>query len=306
MEEEISRVIGEYGAGKSSHLLLVTAGIHGNEPSGVIALQRVFRELHRCRPKIKGTLVGISGNRRALKKNVRFIDEDLNRIWTEENLKKDMPESSEQIEMGHIIGALNRYPKKNYGKRYFLDCHTTSSESLPYISLQAVNDNEQWASRFPTHIVRGFSDMIKGDIDHYLSSQGMTGFVFEGGQHESDTAIENHEGMIWLALKEALGLDLQTLSCYPKCVENLTTKSAVGQKTFDIVYRHSLGKDDDFKMEAGFKNFNKIGNGQLLALHNGKEIRSEREGHIFMPLYQTKGNDGFFIIEEVEQITSVD
>lgn len=300
MKGEISRVVGEYSSGKSGHLLLVTAGIHGNEPSGVVALQRVFKELHQSRPKIKGTLVGISGNRKALKKNVRYIDEDLNRIWTEENLKRDMPESSEQIEMGHIIGALNRYQQKNYGKRYFLDCHTTSSESLPYISVQVVNDNEQWANHFPVHIVRGFSDLIDGDIDHYLSHQGMTGFVFEGGQHQSQTAVENHEAMIWLALEGALGLDLETLSCYPKCVENLTAKSASTKKTFDIVYRHSLGRGDEFKMEAGFKNFSKIGKDQLLALHNGKEIRSEQEGHIFMPLYQVEGDDGFFIIEEVE------
>lgn len=300
MKGEISRVVGEYSSGKSGHLLLVTAGIHGNEPSGVVALQRVFKELHQCRPKIKGTLVGISGNRKALKKNVRYIDEDLNRIWTAENLKKDMPESSEQIEMGHIIGALNRYSPKDYDKRYFLDCHTTSSESLPYISVQVVNDNELWASRFPAHTVRGFSDLIEGDIDHYLSAQGMTGFVFEGGQHESAAAVENHEAMIWLALMEALGLDLETLSCYPRCVENLAAKNASEKKTFDIVYRHSLGMDDEFKMEAGFKNFDKIEKEQLLAQHNGKEIRSEREGYIFMPLYQVEGDDGFFIIEEVE------
>lgn len=300
MKKEVSRIIGEYSSGTSGPLLVVTAGVHGNEPSGVIALQGIFRELKQSGPKINGTLVGISGNRKALKKGVRFIDEDLNRIWTQEKLEKEIPESSEQIEMGHIIGALNRYPKRDYGKRYFLDCHTTSSESLPYISVQEVNDNDRWASRFPTYIVRGFSDLITGDIDHYLSRHGLTGFVFEGGQHESETAVENHEGMIWLALKKALDLDLHSISCYPECVKNFTEKNAPKQKTFEIVYRHTLQENDDFKMEPGFKNFNKIEKDQVLALHNGKEIRSEREGYIFLPLYQSKGNDGFFIIEEVK------
>jgi len=297
---EVGRVIGEYCSGTPGPLVLVTAGVHGNEPSGVIALQRVFGQLHRHRPKINGSLAGISGNREALKKNVRFIDEDLNRIWTPENLQKEVPKSSEQIEMGNIIGALNRYPKSDYGMRYFLDCHTTSSESLPYISVQDVNDNDRWASCFPTYIVRGFSDLIQGDIDHYLSRRGLTGFVFEGGQHESDTAVENHEGIIWLALQKALGLDLESMPCYPECVENFTQKNAPKQKTFKIVHRHSLKNEDDFKMKSGFKNFSKIEKDQLLAHHNGKEIRSDREGYIFLPLYQSKGNDGFFVIEEVQ------
>lgn len=295
----LPRIIGEYGSGASGSLLFVTAGIHGNEPSGVIALQRVFKALQTHRPKIKGTLVGILGNRAALQKNIRFIDEDLNRVWTEENLKKKVPESHEQEEMGKIIGTLEIYFNKDFVNYFFLDCHTTSSESLPYISVQEVNDNDSWSHRFPTYIVRGFSDLIRGDIDHYLSSLGITGFVFEAGQHESDTAVENHEGMIWLALKEALGLDLRTINCYPECVENFTKKNAPPQKTFEIVYRHGLKKEDSFEMEEGFKNFDTIGKGQLLAKHNGKEIRSERNARIFLPLYQKNGTDGFFIVEEV-------
>lgn len=298
MKTDVPRIIGEYHSGTPGALLWVTAGVHGNEPSGVIALQRVFRELERSQPNIKGTLVGVSGNREALKKNVRFIDEDLNRIWNPKNLNNEIPETSEQIEMGHIIGALNRYPKTKYSKRHFLDCHTTSSESLPYISVQEVNDNDTWAHRFPTYIVRGFSDLIQGDIDHYLSCQGLTGFVFEGGQHNSENAVENHEGMIWLALKKALDLSLTAIECYPDCIENFTT-NAPAQRTFEIAYRHHLRDTDDFKMLPGFKNFNKIDKGELLAIHNGKEVCSSRDGHIFMPLYQPKGNDGFFIINEV-------
>jgi len=300
---ETARVIGEYSSGAKGPLLLVTAGIHGNEPSGVIALQNIFHQLQMCKPNINGAVVGIAGNRAALKKNVRYIDEDLNRIWTPGNLRNDIPKSSEQKEMCNIIGALNRYPKANYSRCYFLDCHTTSSDSLPYISVQDVNDNLEWARRFPTYIVRGFSDLVEGDIDHYLSSEGITGFVFEGGQHQSRTAISNHEGIIWLAIHKALGLNLPSIKCYPECVENFTATNAAEQKIFDIVHRHSLKKQDDFKMEPGFKNFTAIKKGQLLAQHNGKEIRSDHDGHIFLPLYQSKGSDGFFIIEEIENQT---
>jgi succinylglutamate desuccinylase len=131
-----------------------------------------------------------------------------------------------------------------------------------------------------------------------MSRTGLTGFVFEAGQHTSHASIENHEGMIWLALKHANGLNVENVSCYPECVEHLTEKNAPSQKTFEIIYRHEIKKGDNFKMEPGFKNFQKIKKGQILATSNGQEIKSEWDAYIFMPLYQSQGNDGFFIIEE--------
>lgn len=295
---ENSRIIGNYTSGRKGPLLFVTAGVHGNEPSGVKALKKVFSELEKNKPEIDGRIVGVMGNKAALDKSQRYIDEDLNRTWTEENVKKSKPESQEQQEMHEIIDVLEQFPEADYTKRYFLDCHTTSSDSYPYISVQDVNDNDSWAQKFPTYIVRGFSDIIYGAIDHYMSRTGLTGFVFEAGQHDNPASVENHEGVIWLALKEANALDVEKLSCYPECVERFTEKNAPSQKVFEIIYRHEIKKGDNFKMEPGFKNFQKIRKGQLLATSNGREIKSEWDAYIFMPLYQSQGNDGFFIIEE--------
>jgi succinylglutamate desuccinylase len=298
MMKENTRIIGDYSSDKKGPLLFVTAGVHGNEPSGVKALKKVFSELEKTKPVINGRIVGVMGNKAALDKGQRYIDEDLNRTWTEDNVNNNDPETQEQREMHEIIEVLEKYSKEDYTKRYFLDCHTTSSDSLPYISVQDVHDNDSWAHKFPTYIVRGFSDIVYGAIDHYMSRTGLTGFVFEAGQHTSHASIENHEGMIWLALKHANGLNVENVSCYPECVEHLTEKNAPSQKTFEIIYRHEIKKGDNFKMEPGFKNFQKIKKGQILATSNGQEIKSEWDAYIFMPLYQSQGNDGFFIIEE--------
>ncbi|MCM4156113.1 succinylglutamate desuccinylase/aspartoacylase family protein [Gramella sp. AN32] len=299
LNEEISRIIGKYSSGKEGPLLFVTAGIHGNEPSGVKALEEVFKQLHKTKPEIKGTLLGVSGNKKALNKNQRYIDEDLNRTWTSENVKSGKKDSHEKKEMFEIIDVLNEYPESDFSKRYFLDCHTTSSPSLPYVSVQEVNDNDTWAHKFPTYIIRGFSDIITGDIDHYLSRIGMTGFVFEAGQHTSETSAENHEGVIWLALKEACDLDLSKIETYPECVERFTKKNAPDQKTFEIIHRHGLEKNDTFEMKPGYENFQKIKKGEILATQNGKELKSEWDAYIFMPLYQAQGDDGFFVVQSV-------
>ena len=293
------RIIGNYTSNKEGPLLFVTAGVHGNEPSGVSALKKVFRELDKTKPEINGRIIGVMGNKAALEKGQRYIDEDLNRTWTAENVKNHDPETQEQREMHEIIEILEQYPKTEYPSRYFLDCHTTSSDSLPYISVQEVNDNDEWAHKFPGYKVRGFSDIVYGAIDHYMSRTGLTGFVFEAGQHTSDESVENHEGIIWLALEKACGLDLEKLSGHPQCVERFTVKNAPDEKTFEIVYRHEIKKGDAFKMEPGYKNFQEIKKGELLATSNGEQIKSEWDAYIFMPLYQSQGNDGFFVIKAV-------
>lgn len=298
LNEEIPRIIGEYSSGHNGPLLFVTAGIHGNEPSGIKALENVFRELEKTKPAIQGKILGVSGNQKALNHNKRYIDEDLNRTWTRENIEKEIKNSHEKKEMFEIIDLLDKHTS-GFSKRYFLDCHTTSSPSLPYVSVQDVNDNDEWAHKFPTYIIRGFSDIITGDIDHYLSRIGMTGFVFEAGQHTDERSAENHEGAIWLALKEACKLNLEKISTYPECVNRFANKNAPEQKTFEIVHRHGLKKTDSFEMQPGYENFQKIKEGELLAIQNGRELRSEWDAYIFMPLYQAQGNDGFFVVEEV-------
>lgn len=298
MKENFPRVLGEYTSGNSGPLLFISAGIHGNEPSGVKALKKVFSELEQSHPNILGTIVGVTGNRKALQKNVRYIDEDLNRTWTIDNVKTKRKDTHEKEEMFSIIKVLKDYPEKDFTKRYFLDCHTTSSASAPYISVQDVNDNDTWAHNFPTYIIRGFSDIVSGCIDHYMSRTGLTGFVFEGGQHISEEAIDNHEGIIWHAITKACNLDLNDLSTYPDSAAKLSELKKQ-QKTFEIIYRHELKDSDQFKMEPGYKNFQPIEKGEILAHHNGDSITSKWDAYIFMPLYQSQGNDGFFVIKEV-------
>ena len=292
------RILGTYTSNKPGPLLFISGGIHGNEPSGVNALKKVFKILEAEKPQIVGTLVGVTGNQRALEKGVRYIDEDLNRTWTEKNIKSGALDTHEKKEMFEIIEVLERYPEADFEKRYFLDCHTTSSSSKPYISVQKVNDNDSWAHQFPTYIIRGFSDIVYGCIDHYLSRIGVTGFVFEGGQHESPDAEMHHEGMIWLALSKACGLDLDSLQTYPEAVKYMKDMKP-NQKTFEIEYRHEIKDGATFKMQQGYKNFQPIKKGELLAIEDGQELTSNWDAYIFMPLYQSQGNDGFFVVKEV-------
>ena len=74
------------------------------------------------------------------------------------------------------------------------------------------------------------------------------------------------------------------------------------QTIFEIIYRYEIKKRDDFKMEPGFTNFQHIKKGQLLAKNNNDHIEAQENAQIFMPLYQGKGDDGFFAIRRVPKV----
>ena len=68
---------------------------------------------------------------------------------------------------------------------------------------------------------------------------------------------------------------------------------------FEVRYRYGVKPNEEFYMSPGFKNFQSIKKGQLLASNRDGEIFNHLDGNIFMPLYQSQGNDGYFIIRPV-------
>src|SRR5690606_40764647 len=63
----IGRVLGRFTADEAGPGLIITAGVHGNEPSGIIAFKKVWQGLMQMQPKFKGELTGLAGNLAALK-----------------------------------------------------------------------------------------------------------------------------------------------------------------------------------------------------------------------------------------------
>ncbi len=102
-----NRQIGSWDTGQSGPTLLVTAGLHGNEPAGVAACERVIAHLQEHQPALRGRFVALRGNRQALAEQCRFLKRDLNRGWGQaaiDALHKRVgdersPEDLEQIDL---------------------------------------------------------------------------------------------------------------------------------------------------------------------------------------------------------------
>ena len=135
-----NRVITEIAGSETGPAIAFCAGIHGNEPSGVLALKNVFSYIRDNNIPVNGKLIAFIGNRNALHKKSRYAEEDLNRMWTPENVKKlhdsgygDSELNPEAIEMIEIDKLLQKFIENLNGEeRYFIDLHTTSSPSIPF------------------------------------------------------------------------------------------------------------------------------------------------------------------------------
>ena len=99
------RILCRVTADRPGPTVVFFGGIHGNEPAGVAALTEVYETLQRQGNVLeKGALIGIRGNLPALVQKERFLDHDLNRIWSRSRLdsvlaKQDPERSSEEKEL---------------------------------------------------------------------------------------------------------------------------------------------------------------------------------------------------------------
>ena len=303
-EIEVGRKIGEYSTGVEGPGLFVTAGVHGNEPSGIYALKRIFEQLEKDKPPMKGKFVGVTGNMPALEEEKRFINHDMNRICKFKTVTELQNSDTYKLSEGKQLEEVMRLAEdfKNdplVNEQYFIDCHTTSSVSKPYISAHDFDHSIAFASKMPVYTVTGLGKAIPGTMDDYLNSIGFTGFTFEAGQHDALESIDNHEAIIWLTLAAAGCIEKEAMGCYPTC-ESLLKKTVLeGKKHFEVLYRYAIHSNEAFEMEPGYVNFQEVKKGEVLAKNEEHKILSDWDARILMPLYQKQGNDGFFIVKEV-------
>ncbi len=314
-EFQTERVVGSLGNDDGPTIVFI-GGMHGNEPTGVIAIQQVINELAEQGTVLTGRMIGLVGNMAALKSSRRFASEDLNRLWTQTFLRrwesfskgtlKEPPvdEKHEQLELFTELEPLindERFrPRKNTEPQlYFADLHTTSSKSIPFIAINDQIDNRRFGLSFPVPLVLGIEEYLEGPLLSLLNDQGHVALAFEAGQHEDPQSLELHKSFIYTALANAGIFDSGRNGHLESCRDRLNNASQSNHGIFEVVYRKPVSPDDQFVMKPGFTNFSKIRKGDELANDRAGAIVAYRNGKILMPLYQDSGNDGFFIVRNV-------
>jgi hypothetical protein len=297
---EIQREIGYYTQGKPGRHVVFLGGVHGNEPSGVIALEKVLKDLKNLNIPFNGTLTALRGNLPALAERKRYIDKDLNRIWntghtkvngldastSEWNEKKELTEKFRDIVYGNQIPI-------------FIDLHTTSAEGAPFMAIGDTIRNRKLTENIPTPVILGFEEHMIGTLFNFFNYLGVCSMLFEGGQHDSLAAIKNHTAFIWMVLINTGCIQKEDLKAYKKYYSWLLKGARGKSSIYETVFRYQVKEREQFKMDPGYLNFQPVSRDTEVATYEKDRVRASYNGNIFMPLYQEQGEDGFFVIRKV-------
>lgn len=298
------RILGQFYGTDNGPTVIIFSGIHGNEKAGVHASEKVINKIRERNLRFKGNLHFILGNINALNKGVRFEKVDLNRIWQADHILKIENQikglEAEEREQRDIFIIIRNILLHEPGPFYFIDLHTTSASSVPFITISDSLNNRKFSSNFPIPVVLGIEEYLDGPLLTFINEYGHIALGFEGGAHESASSIVNCEAFIWKALVHSKCLDKSELTDYSRYQEILSSLRCE-YRFFAIKYRYELKEDENFSMKPGFENFEPVEKHEYLAMSNGQEITSPRRGRIFMPLYQELGEDGFFILKKVSR-----
>lgn len=305
-------LIGRFRGPNPGPLLITLGGIHGNEPAGVRAIEIVLEMLehepaHNPTFSFRGTFLGLLGNVRAFEMEKRYLEFDLNRRWDNEYIdhvkhtppKGLEPEDIEMLELLALIKEEVEYAQPT--NIIFLDIHTTSA--IGGIFSIATDDPESLRLAIELHapVIKGILTGMKGTTLHYFTADmfgiDTVGVCFEAGQHIDPLSIKRAIAAIVNCMR--------SVGCVrPEDVENrhdqlLIDYSRGLPQVADFILAHTIKKTDGFRMRPGYKNFQRIKKGEILAYDKDGPIEAVEDGCILMPLYQMQGQDGFFLIEPV-------
>jgi len=311
------RLVGRYTGERPGPKLICVGGLHGNEPAGVIAMQRVLNALEHRKVPFCGELVGFAGNLQALNQGARYLERDMNRMWTPQLVERALQppqlaregvavgpgsgHDAEWRELAELHTALAAEIDNYPNELFLLDLHTSSADGVPFGCVGDTLRNRRFARPFPMPVLLGLEEQLEGALLEYLNNHGVVTFGFEGGQHQEAHSIDRHEAGIWIGLMSA--------GCFPGPVPEQVEqgrallRSVRGglPKVLEILHRHALRPNDGFTMHPGYENFTPVSAGEILAEDKTGKIRSSHDGRIMLPLYQGKGDDGYFIARRVRR-----
>jgi succinylglutamate desuccinylase len=297
----VQREIGRVTGAEPGPSFVVVAGVHGNEPAGIEAGQRVLDRVA-AQGELRGELVVLAGNVAALRCGARYLQRDLNRSWTDAQIarlsgKDPASLHAEDREQHELLAALGAVQARARGVLVLADCHTSSAPGIPFVLYGASPAQRAFVQGFPIPVISGIVEQVEGVLSEFIGKRGWVTFSVEGGQHDAAVSRDSLEAIVWLSLRQARMIEDHAEAA--RATQLLDDLRGDLPRIVEVVSRHAITAEDAFVMERGFRNVDRISKGQLLARDRRGEVRAQENGVVVLPLYQKLGNDGFFWGREV-------
>lgn len=274
LPEGVIRIVGS----KPGKTVAVFCGIHGNERAGIMAVDRLLADL-----KIEaGTVYFAYANQQAIARNVRYVERNLNRLFSRALPVGTGYEAERAVElMGLLDGCDALLDLHSYREPVLLE------RATPFAICEA--DSADVARRLPFPIViQGFSAIQEGGTDGYMFAQGKVGICVELG------ALECGDRYV--------GLGMETVRRFlvlMGCLEGEPLAETVGQRRFELrtMYRKASA---DFAFARPFRGFDPIEPGATIATDGGLALAATGKRTILFPHADGPiGVEAFLLAEEV-------
>lgn len=299
------RIISHYKADETGPIFITLAGMHGNENYGVAALRKVDEYLGKSGGIRHGEWIGIAANITALKNRVRYVHEDMNRIWYPSIVDKirrskhTQIESSERREIKSLLEIIDPYLEQSNREIVFVDLHSFSAPGGLFVITPRDKEKLKKMTGLSVPLIFGIDDALRGTALRYFHDQGHLSMAFEGGGHHEPRTLSNMVSYLMLLSERFDLINPDAIEEFELFREQIHKEASHLPNRVELVYQHIIEPGDNFVMLPGFENFQPIKQGQWLADDRNGQIKSPSDGYMLMPLYQEQGNDGFFIIREV-------
>jgi succinylglutamate desuccinylase len=229
----------------------------------------------------------------------RQIDIDLNRIWHKiPPHKEPIAEFRDKIEIQTIIEAEAIGHNPLY-PIYLMDIHTTSSPRGIFAVPTQDNMSQYITGALHCPVITNLTSLVKGSMIQYYADRNVggrqiTSFAFEAGRHDDPGSVSR-------AIAAIVNCMRSIKSVHPSDVESrhdevLMAYSAGLPRYCELIYVHRIEDSNLWEMKPGYEGFQAIKKGELLAHYDKKPVFAPMDGLILMPLYQSIGKEGFFVV----------
>lgn len=298
--QTITRIIGEYGDAANGPLMIVVAGLHGNEPAGLVAARRVLDVLASRSMKLQGRLLALAGNLKAIERRERFIDSDLNRMWNTESViraRNSAPgrDGVEGSELRELLKVFDDELDSHKRPVFLVDLHSTSADSAPFCIMSDTLQNRRVGLALGIPVILGLEEAIDGTIQGFFAERGFVTLAIEGGRHDGPATADRIESALWVMMRAAGLLEDGALPELSTHKSRLRQVSNGLPAVVEVFYRHGLEPGDEFRMCNGFQNFSPVRSGERVARDSRGDIQVPDDGLLILPSYQGAGDDGFFV-----------
>ena len=242
-----------YRKGEGDPEFTVVGSVHGDEPAGKEAIENFLKEEHDFRRPVQF----IIANEEALKKDERFLEADLNRIFPGD---KDSEKYEERL-AAEIMDEIR--------DTKILDLHTTRSFPQPFATFTHLNEVTRDLLESA-----GVKNAVLFSEETGTLHEQTDGIVVETGYQGSVQARKNAEGVIrnFLAAQGAIDADFE--------------------RSEPIIFQYYETVEGDWEFLAD--NFKKVEKGQVYGRKDGEKLEASEDFYpVLMSTNGYRGQLGF-------------